>query len=85
MTGGSHLSARGRKEGCTDLVLRGSGPWADSDAWPDGFPGALFYFYFIFFFSFSISISFITFVYINQIRSNQFLNFCKIQHYYLKQ
>jgi hypothetical protein len=27
-------------------VLTPGGPWADSDAGPDGFPGSIFYFYF---------------------------------------
>jgi hypothetical protein len=43
-----------------------------------GSPGPLFYFYFLFFFCFLIS--FISFAYIIQTRSIQFLKFCKIQH-----
>jgi hypothetical protein len=40
-----------RGEKSTGSGLRGSGPWADSEAGPDGFPGALFI-YFSSFFSF---------------------------------
>jgi hypothetical protein len=38
-----------------------------------------------FFFCFSFLISFITFAFVTQMTSNQFLNFCKIHHYSLKQ
>jgi hypothetical protein len=51
LAAGSHTSARGGEKQGTGSGLRGSGPWADSDAGPDGFPGALFHF-FIFFSSF---------------------------------
>jgi hypothetical protein len=48
--------------------------------------GLFSYFYFFSSFSFSVSfISFITFAYIIQTRSNQFLNFCKIQGKVLNQ
>jgi hypothetical protein len=48
LTGGSHLSARGRERGGTVSGAGGAGPWAASGVGPDRFPGALFYFYFSF-------------------------------------
>jgi hypothetical protein len=40
LTGGSHLSARGRERGGTGSGAGGAGPWAASGAGPDRFPGA---------------------------------------------
>jgi hypothetical protein len=54
LTSGAHLSARKRGRGDTDSGMVPAGPWADSDAGPDGFPEVQFHFYLVYFFSFSV-------------------------------
>jgi hypothetical protein len=80
MTGGAHLSEREEKEEVTGSGERGVGPQADYSSGPNGSPGP-----FNYFFLFLFSISFITFSFVLQIDSNQFLKFSKIHLNILRQ
>jgi hypothetical protein len=86
MTGGSHLSARGREEGWVTVRkwLLGCGLLAVLGRKVP--PRAFLYFYFVFFFSFSVFlISFIVFAKILQFKSNFFQKFSKGVHIILSQ
>jgi hypothetical protein len=80
LTSGSGLSAGVRAGESTGSVIPQGGPWAKTDAGPDGFPGLFLYFFFSFLlFLFSFLICFITFANLVQIASIQFLNVSKSQ------
>jgi hypothetical protein len=83
---GSHLSAR---QGENRDTVSGKTRWAAgcfSDLGRNGSRGHfLFLFPFLFLFFFYFLICFITLTFGYQMHSSKFLNFCKIQHYILKQ
>jgi hypothetical protein len=88
LTGGSHLSLveEGREHPFGILAGWAVGrlwSWAEWD--PRGPFPFLFLFCFLLFSFLFFLISLISFAYLIQTRSNQFLKSCKIQHYYLKQ
>jgi hypothetical protein len=86
LTGGSHLSARGRERGGTVSGAGGAGPWAASRVGPDRFPGAFSIFILLCFFSISVFfISFKHFSNLNQIDSNQLCKVSKIQNNHTEQ
>jgi hypothetical protein len=54
LTGGSHLSAGEREKESTLSGIWLGGPWAASEAGPNGIPVSNSIFFFLFFFSFSV-------------------------------
>jgi hypothetical protein len=89
-TGGSHRAGREREGSGAGLARLGwvtgryLGPGLAQVAEASS-PLFLFCFPFLLFSDFLFSISLIDFAYINQTRSNQFLNFCKIDSKVLNQ
>jgi hypothetical protein len=85
MTGGSHLSVRGREEAAYLFGFDFPGPWVACGTGPNGFPGVLFYFYFLSSFLFLFSYSFKTFAKILQFKPNFFQRFSIGKHNILSQ
>jgi hypothetical protein len=86
LTGGVHLSARGREREGTASGAGGAGPWAASGAGPNGLPRVQFYFYFFLSsFLFCFLKSFVSFAKRLQFDSNHFQKFSKIQNNHTEQ